>query len=330
MNKILKSKCIENVVLIADVINESTFQQLYSRRDLEKSEKETISQIVDAIHKLGREVVHYQSPNELAKNACHHKNDVVLSIYGGEESRNRMALVPAVCEAFGLKYIGPDVYGRIIAQDKEISKRLAVDVGLRTPEWRIIRKPEDIKCLNNFYFPCVIKPLMEGSSIGISQKNLSHTTEQAIVLVHKLLTNLDQPVIAERFISGRETALSIIENKHGFNWAYSEIFVKGFPNFFRDQLFDVEEKNNPTIERTVRNIDEELSRSDLDKILSFLESFGYFGYCRVDGRHSDGKFHFLEMTPDAWINKKGQFAMAFTEKGWSYERVINDLLLSKN
>lgn len=329
MDKTSRIKNTVNVVLIADLINENNSLQQDARRDLEKSEQKTINQLIATIHQLGRGVVHYQSPDELAKNALLHKGDIVLSIYGGEVSRNRMALVPAICETFGLQYIGPDVYGRVVAQDKEVSKRLAIDAGLQTPQWRIIRQEEDVVHLNSFDFPCVIKPLMEGSSIGISQSSLSYTIEQATLLINKLLTDLDQPIIAEHFIPGRETALSVIERKDGFHWAYSEIVIDNDPDFFQNRLFDAEEKINPTQGRTVRNIDEELNQADLEKISALLKSFGHFGYCRVDGRHSDGRFYFLEMTPDAWIDKKGQFAMAFTEKGWPYAKVINELLLSK-
>ncbi|MCV6609226.1 MAG: ATP-grasp domain-containing protein [Amphritea sp.] len=324
------SLTVQNIVLIADIFDSNCTQKLDSRRDLEKSEPETVNQLIQAIQKLGRNVVHYQSPDELGKNASKHKNDLVLSIYGGESSRNRMALVPAVCETFGLKYVGPDVYGRVVAQDKEVSKRLALDFGLETPEWRIIRRIEDVSCLEDFDFPCVVKPLMEGSSIGITQSNLIYNSEQAALLAEKLIESLDQPVIVEQFIPGREVALSVIESNGEIHSAYSEIVIEDQPDFFQDKLFDAEEKSNPTRGRTVRNIDAELSPEDLGKINKFMVSFGNFGYCRVDGRHLDGKFYFLEITPDAWINKKGQFAMAFTEKGWSYEKVINEILISKD
>ncbi|WP_018414763.1 hypothetical protein [Teredinibacter turnerae] len=329
MNNQTQTDNAENVVLIADFVGRSGIPDLGSRRDLEKSVPETVDQLINAIQRLGRKVIHYLTPDELGRNASKHHNDIIFSIYGGESSRNRMALVPAVCEIFGLKYIGPDVYGRIVAQDKEVSKRLALDSGLETPDWRIIRRLGDLSYLKNFDFPCVIKPLMEGSSIGITQSNLTYNSEQAALLAEQLLTRMDQPVIVEKFIPGREAALSVIESNGEIYTAYSEILIEGRPGFFHDKLFDAEEKANPTKGRTVRNIDNELSSGDMERIKKFLESYGHFGYCRIDGRHLDGKFYFLEMTPDAWINKKGQFVMAFTEKGWRYEKIINEILLSK-
>ncbi|MEM5474701.1 hypothetical protein WNZ14_23520 [Hoeflea sp. AS60] len=317
-----------DVVLVADLIADPNDNNFESNRDTEQSERDTVDTLITTIKELGRGITHYNGPQKLAENASQHKDDIVLSIYGGRNSRNRMALVPAVCEAFNLNFIGPDVYGRIIAQDKEVSKRLALDCGLQTPTWRIIRNEQDVMSLDKAAFPCVVKPLLEGSSIGISQANLVDNSESAARLAQELLASLEQPVLVEEFISGRETAFVAIESKGQTHWAYSEIVIGGAPDFFRGRLFDAEEKANPTPGRTVRNIDDELDPTDHENIKGLLRAFGRFGYCRIDGRHADGKFHFLEMTPDAWIDPKGQFAMAFTEKGWTYSDVIDAVLTS--
>src|SRR6185312_12278582 len=96
---------------------------------------------------LGLELCHYQEPSELARNADAHRADLVWAIYGGEDSRNRLTLVPSICESFGLRYVGPDGYGRFLAQDKEVTKRLALDCGLTTPAWRVLRFPTDAKAV---------------------------------------------------------------------------------------------------------------------------------------------------------------------------------------
>ena len=319
---------ISGVVLIADLFSTSDGLSIEKRRDLEQTEPSTLGAISDAIRANGYEVTHYQSPSELALNATAHVDDVVLSIYGGAISRNRMALVPAICESFGLRYIGPDVYGRIIAQDKEVSKRLAVDCGLLTPNWRVIREPGDLRYLTGVKYPCVVKPILEGSSIGITQRNIVHSFEEVAALSNLLITDFGQPVIVEDFVSGRETAYVAIASNDGIKWAYSEIVIDGDPRYFEHRLFDAIEKQDRTPGRTVRNIDSELMPEDRECIERYLRAYGKFSYCRVDGRHAEGRFHFLELTPDAWLGPVGQFAMAFTEKGWSYEEVIATILSS--
>lgn len=328
MDTIRRQNPEPRVVLVADVITSFSSTPLSIRRDLEQTDDETLEVLISSMHRIGRQVVHYNSPHELAKHASEHMNDVVLTIYGGDTSRNRMALVPAICEAFGISFIGPDVYGRIIAQDKEISKRLALDCGLLTPPWRVIRNSQDTASVQSLTYPCIVKPLYEGSSIGITSENLVEGPLEAERIAHRLLSDLKVPLIVEEFVSGRETAFVAIERHGSVIWAYSEIVVDGHPEFFVDRIFDAEEKQNPRTPRTASNIDEQLSDKDRIAIEKFLSYFGKFGYCRVDGRHSNERFHFIEFTPDAWIHPRGQFAMGYTERGWTYDDVIAAVLAS--
>lgn len=318
-----------DVVLIADAFEqENTSDPVHLRRDLEMTDANTLRDLTNAIEALGLTVYCYAEPAVLAEYAHEHLDDIVLSIYGGQGSRNRMALVPAICEAFDLRFIGPDTYGRIIAQDKEVSKRLAVDCGLLTPAWRIARNPADLQYVGGLTFPVVVKPLLEGSSIGISQRNIAADRDAAAEVAFELLEAFKQPILIEEFVAGREVAYSRIERAGPDAWAYSEVVINDAPDHFRHRLFDASEKLIPTPGRSVRNIDSELTDEDRHALDLFLSAYGPFGYCRVDGRLANGRFHFIELTPDAWIAPRGQFARGFTEKGWDYAYVIAAVLAS--
>ena len=329
MDTYARSFSFHDVVLVADMTDQSASADLiHQRRDLEMTDAETLGSLQSAISALGLKMHHYRGPDALARCASRHKDDIVLTIYGGQRSRNRMALVPAVCEAFGLRFVGPDVYGRIIAQDKEISKRLASDCGLRTPAWRVVRDARYLSYASGISLPVVVKPLFEGSSIGITQRNLISKFEDVATFGQNLLSEYGQPILIEEFVAGREVAYSRIQNVADEAWAFSEIIIEGDRTFFERRLFDAQEKQFRTSGRTVRNIDDEISDNDRNSIESFLNAFGTYGYCRVDGRMADGKFSFIELSPDAWIGPRGQFAMSFLEKGWTYPAVIAAVLAS--
>lgn len=318
-----------DVVLIADAWEQgNSAAPVHLRRDLEMTDANTLRDLTNAIEALGLRVHRYTEPAVLAEYAQEHRDDIVLSIYGGQGSRNRMALVPAVCEAFELRFIGPDTYGRIIAQDKEVSKRLAADCGLLTPTWRIVRDSTDLEYNAGLSYPVVVKPLAEGSSIGISQRNIAADREAAASVTLELLEAFQQPVLIEEFVAGREVAYARIERAGPDAWAFSEVVIEGDPHHFHHRLFDACEKLIPTNGRSVLNIDSELADTDHQALDAFLAAYGPFGYCRVDGRLANGRFHFLELTPDAWIAPRGQFACGFTEKGWDYARVIAAVLAS--
>lgn len=319
-----------SLVLVADLWDQGSpgSHEYTNRRDLEQTDRETLNEIVEAVKSLGIQVHHYESPAELAKHAERHKMDLVLSIYGGSDSRSRMAITPAVCEAFGLRYIGPDAYGRVIAQNKEISKRLALECGLRTPAWRVVRSENEALIASRVRLPVVVKPLLEGSSIGISDASLQHSAEGARDQAIALLRRFGEPVLVEEFVAGREVSYTRIEHPVDDLWGLSEVVITDEPGYFFGRLFHANEKLIRDPRRTVLNIDPLLSSNDKAAIERFLTAIGRYSYCRVDGRLKDGKFHFIELTPDAWLGRAGQFAMSYSEKGWRYADVIAAILTS--
>lgn len=75
---------------------------------------------------------------------------------------------------YNIKYVGADVYNRIICQDKNISKELAKKAGILVPDSVTINSLDNLNTFNLHLlkYPVVIKPLMEGSSIGITKNSL--------------------------------------------------------------------------------------------------------------------------------------------------------------
>jgi D-alanine-D-alanine ligase len=311
---------------LEDAANEAV--PLEDRHDLEATGPETLARLLETIRSLGLAAHHYKGPAELARNAQRHAGDVVLTIFGGQRSRSRMALVPAVCEAFGLNFVGPDAYGRIIAQDKEISKRLAMESGLLTPAWRVVRDPYDFDSLDPLSLPVVVKPLLEGTSIGIGQRSLQREFQGVKALAEELLAKHRQPVIVEEFIGGREVSYNSIETGAGPLTAFCEVAITERPDYFDSRLLDLDEKFFRKHQRTIVDIGSELASQDRDAIAKFLSFFGRYGYCRVDGKLRGGRFHFIELTPDAWIDPSGQFAAPFLTQGLPYAAIIEFVLAS--
>lgn len=322
---------LSTVVLVADIAPDETQENPSEwQHDLEKSSKETVAAIAQAIESLGISVLHLLDLDELTDRVSQrHPGDVVLSIFGGERSRNRMALVPAICESFDIRFIGPDVYGRVVCQDKEVSKMLAAQCGVITPWHRIIRNELDLDRLEGIQFPVVVKPNMEGSSIGISGKCKAEDFNQMLEVARELLSEFKQPVLVEEFVGGREVSLNVIETFDGLEMGFSEIKVPGAPFYFEDNLFGAEIKA-PWNSVKVDILDEKFTEQDISAISSLLEVVGHVGYCRVDGKLLDGRFHFLELTPDAWLDPRGAFAKSFTCCGWSYSQVLRGILASES
>lgn len=316
------------VVVVADLIDNKSSDPTCRRRDLEQTDRKTLTDLCDAIRSLNLDVCHYTHPKELAEHAGAHTGDIVLSIFGGATSRSRMALVPAVCESMGLAYVGPDAYGRVICQDKEVSKTLATEAGLKVAPHRIVRRASDIAKLADFPLPYVAKPLWEGSSIGIGPESLVVERAKGAKTVASLLRWFEQPVMVEAFIPGREVSLCYIQNPFQDDIrSLAEIVWSNEPDHFDRNLYDAVHKASE-IAKTIKVVTDELRPSDNESVSRLLEFVGPTGYGRVDGKLHHGEFVFLELTPDAWIGRTGAFALSFYTPGMSYEDIIARVLLS--
>lgn len=202
-----------NIVLIADRVNNHDDATITSKT-LEMVEDEYFNDIYNTLSSLTtKKIYHYMNPKIFLENIHKHKNDIVLSIWSGVSSRNRKALIPSICEAYNIKYVGADTYTQIICQDKEMSKQICKKYGIKTANYQLIKDKDNLNLLNFLKYPIVIKPNFEGGSIGISQKNLVYNFNDAEKMTLFLLETFNQPILAEEFIDGEEISILIIGKK---------------------------------------------------------------------------------------------------------------------
>ena len=136
------------------------------------------------------------------------KADVVfLALHGtcGEDGR-----VQAAFDLLGIPYTGAGYLSSAIAMDKDLTKRLVSEYVI-TPQWRTVRYTEgDIaRLVSETKLPCVVKPVANGSSVGVS---IAHTGAELKKALEECL-KFGAQVVLEQYISGREIQVGIIAGK---------------------------------------------------------------------------------------------------------------------
>lgn len=314
---------VNGVIFLADMIDPQQRNTVFaSRRDLEKTTVETRDEVMAGLRAAGYAAVHMEHPAELTENLEWARRHIVLSTYGGEFHRSRTTWAPAICEANGIPFVGLDAYGQGICHSKMAAKALAKESGLRTPRAREYHAEQDLRHLDDWEFPVIVKPSAEGSSIGISQDSIANSPEELRQAAQALFDELSVSVMVEEFVSGREVSFAAIEGPDGTYASFNEVSVEGAPDYFATRVWDAHEKYHDELPRHVKSIDDELSDKDMPALSRFLKALGHFGYIRLDGRLKDGRIHFLEATPDAWLGEGGQLSQGFVNEGWTYAQVM--------
>ena len=130
---------------------------------------------------------------------------IVLHGRGGEDGQIQGAL-----EWLGLPYTGTGVQGSAIGMDKVKTKQIWQGSELPTAPYRIVTKDSDLQeIVDSIGLPFIIKPVHEGSSIGMSKVEKIEDFAEAI----EKATEHDAVVMAEKWITGREFTIVILNGQ---------------------------------------------------------------------------------------------------------------------
>ncbi|RJO59699.1 D-alanine--D-alanine ligase [Candidatus Parcubacteria bacterium] len=126
---------------------------------------------------------------------------VFLALHGkfGEDGK-----IQSILEALKIPYTGSDSASSAIAMNKDLSNKIAKFYDFKVPNYSIFTK-FSLPVWN--VFPCVVKPVSQGSSYGAyivkKPKELKKAVSQAF--------NYDDKIMIQDFIRGREITCGVLE-----------------------------------------------------------------------------------------------------------------------
>jgi D-alanine-D-alanine ligase len=319
-----------SLVLVAEDIDRAATNDFQSDRTLMMAEREYVETIIGTINSLGLKLEKYTNLDNFAKYIGIHKKDLVLPLWAGDDGRNSLHFVSALCEINSIKYLGPDIHGRILERDKWLSKQIAVQCGFQAPASRVLHlnQIKNIDQLPAITSKVVAKPRYEGSSIGIAATNLCSTDQEVWDSIEHIGSMAIEDVILEEFVKGKEVHIPVIGNSNGarFLGAY-ETFVRGKPDYFSRNLLEVQLKTRTPYAWEVRPINlGKHTRQYEDASSNLFAELGYPSLIRIDGKLHDERFYFLEVNSIPDFGPKSVAAFSYISNNSSYENLVQDLI----
>ncbi|MDD5228727.1 MAG: D-alanine--D-alanine ligase [Methylococcales bacterium] len=136
------------------------------------------------------------------------KIDRVFNIIHGRGGED--GVLQGVLEVLGLPYTGSSVLASALAMDKLRTKLCWSGANLPTPNWFVLKTEADIDaCIEALDFPIIVKPSLEGSSVGMSKAK--NRAELVAALDVALACNCE--VYAEAWVSGDEYTVGILQGQ---------------------------------------------------------------------------------------------------------------------
>lgn len=171
--------------------------------------------ILDALNRQGYTTVDIDPANDLHKSLYQEDIDIAfIALHGrfGEDGT-----IQGLLELEGIPYTGSGVLSSALAMDKVMSKRIFNNLNIDTPKFAVLKadkiegKFEEIEknLIDNLGLPIVVKPALEGSSLGLS---IVKNKDELIGAIKEAL-KYDQELLVEEFIPGKEITIGLLGNK---------------------------------------------------------------------------------------------------------------------
>ena len=173
---------------------------------------DTIDAVERALRPMG-EVIRLEAVDDFAERLRHARADIVFNIAEGLHGPNREAHIPAICEFVGVPYTASDPFTLSLCLDKARTKEALSARGVRTAPWVLVQEEADIAvAIATLPFPVFAKPVHEGSSKGITERNFCRTPLELEETSRFLLERYRQPVLVERYLAGHEFTAAVLGN----------------------------------------------------------------------------------------------------------------------
>jgi len=248
-----------------------------------------------ALKKKGYKVIDLDAKGYFVDELKQLKPKLVFNALHGKYGED--GFVQSILESLKIPYTHSGVLSSSLAMDKELSRLIFIKNNLKVPKYFLLQKDHEgnlNKKINNkkIKFPIVIKPINEGSSLGVSIcKNKKQFTSKC----KKLMKNYDR-ILVEEYIPGREIQVAVMGEK-----ALGAIELVP-----RRQFYDYIAKYSNTA-RTQHIMPAPLSPKKYKEILGLAKKahklLGCRGITRSDFRFFKNKFYLLETNTQPGMTK---------------------------
>ena len=165
-----------------------------------------------ALKKIGYKVVELDAKGYFSEKLKKLKPKIVFNALHGKFGED--GVVQKILESLKIPYTHSGVYSSSLAMNKELSKKVFIKNKMKVPKYFILHSEyeDNLKkkmIINKIKFPIVLKPLNEGSSLGvyICKNNIKFNKN------YKKLKKNYTKVLVEEFIPGKEIQAAVMGEK---------------------------------------------------------------------------------------------------------------------
>ena len=229
---------------------------------------------------------------------------------GGEDGE-----LQGLLEVLQIPYTGCGIMASAISMDKLMTKRLWLGMNMPTPAHRILEADTDWdEVVDALGLPLIVKPALEGSSIGMSKVD----ARDALPAAFEMAAQFGE-VFAEQWVTGDEFTVAILGDE-----VLPSIRLQA-NNAFYD--FEAKYQSDETQYFCPSGLSED-SELEIQALASrAFKAVGGHGWGRVDVmRNASGEFMLIEVNTVPGMTDHSLVPMAARQHGLSFEQLVVSIL----
>ena len=286
------------------------------------------ARVEDALQRLGHTAVAIDVGSDLVARLTELRPDAAFVALHGRDGED--GTIQELLEVLALPYTGSGVAACIRCWDKVLTKHLLRDAGIPTPDFhafsemafRELGAAQALPAIEQqLDFPLVVKPAAQGSALGIKFARTAADVPAAIVSAF----SYDRKVLLERYVPGRDLAVSVVEDGGGEPQALP--VVEAVPEG-RD-FYDFEARYEIGRTRFVcpAELPDGVAARTQELAVEAYRALGCAGFARVDLMlREDGELFVLEANSVPGLTETSLLPQAADAAGIDFDRLVERIL----
>ena len=280
------------------------------------------ARVEDALERLGHEVLSLDVGGDLVQRLSEEGPEVAFIALHGPDGEDGTA--QELLEILAIPYTGPGVAACGKCMDKVLAKHELRAAGVATPDWFAFNETafRDLGAADaldeieeRLGFPLVVKPARQGSALGVKFAADRSQVPGALVAAF----SYDDRVLLERFVEGRELAVSILGSE-------ALPIVEAIPH--QSDVYDFEARYE--IGRTTFVCPAELTDEDSGAVteaaVRAYEVLDCSGFSRVDLMLDADGPQVLEVNAIPGLTNTSLLPQAAEAAGIDFERLVERII----
>lgn len=142
------------------------------------------------------------------------KPDVIFNLCDTFRNDSQMDKnVRATIELLGVPCTGATSSALFLCNDKALSKKILRFHRVRSPRFQTFYRGHKVWLPKTLKLPCIVKPLTEEASRGISQASIVDDEASFLARIKMIHERMNGDAIAEEYVDGRELYVSIVGDR---------------------------------------------------------------------------------------------------------------------